>query len=131
MTQKIFRHINLHKTLWRSYKAWWRKNLWHKILIVLFVAVWVAIGFMYSIGQWYIHQQSTKPYNLGLSFVPDYATYLGLDPNQTLNALLTDMKITNIRYVSYWPDIEPTPGQFDFSELDYEFQQAQAAHVKS
>jgi len=130
MTQKIFRHINLHKTLWRSYKAWWRKNLWHKILIVLFVAVWVAIGFMYSIGQWYIHQQSTKPYNLGLSFVPDYATYLGLDPNQTLNALLTDMKITNIRYVSYWPDIEPTPGQFDFSELDYEFQQAQAAHVK-
>jgi hypothetical protein len=130
MTQKVLRHINLHKTIWNSYKRWWKKNLWHKALIVLFVAVWLSIGVMYSIAQWYIYQQSNKPYQLGLSFVPDYATYLGLNPNQTLNALLDDMQITNIRYVSYWPDIEPTPGQFDFSELDYEFQQAEAHHIK-
>ena len=130
MAQKIFRRIDLPRSIWVSYKKWWRKKLWHKLLILLFVLVWLSIGTMYSIAQWYIHQQSSQPYNLGLSFVPDYATYLGLDPNQTLHALLTDMNVTNIRYVSYWDDIESSPGQYDFSQLDYEFQQAQAANVK-
>lgn len=130
MAQKVFRHINLIRSIWISFKHWSKKNWWHKALLVLFVLFWVTIGTMYSIAQWYIHQQSNKPYNLGLSFVPDYASYLGVDPHQTLNAILTQLDITNIRYVSYWTDIEPSPGQYNFSELDYEFQQAQAAHVK-
>lgn len=130
MTQKVFRHINLPRSIWTSFKKWWKKNWWHKAIIVLFVAVWLAIGTMYSIGQWYIHSQASQPYNLGLSFVPDYATYLGIDPNQALHAMLTQLDISNIRYVSYWPDIEPTPGQYDFTQLDSEFQQAAAANVK-
>ncbi len=129
MKQKVLKPINLPKSLWTSFKRWWSSKWWHRVLIVLFVAIWLSIGVMYSIAQWYIHQQANKPYNLGLSFVPDYAAYLGVDPNQALNALLTDMKITNIRYVSYWQDIEPSPGVYNFSELDYEFQQAAAHHV--
>jgi hypothetical protein len=129
MAQKIFRHIKLTKSIWTSFKRWWHKNWWHKTIIILFVAVWVAIGCMYSIAQWYIYTQSNQPYNLGLSFVPDYAAYLGVNPNQALHAMLTQLDITNIRYTSYWDDIEATPGVYNFSELDYEFQQANAAHV--
>jgi len=130
MAQKVFRHINLPKAIWTSFKRWWKKNWWHKVIIILFVIVWVCIGTMYAIGEWYINQQSNKPYNLGLSFVPDYATYLGVNPDQTLHAILTQLDISNIRYVSYWNDIEPTPGQYNFSELDSEFAQANAANVK-
>jgi len=85
---------------------------------------------MYSIAQWYIYSQRNVPYNLGLTFVPDYASYLGVDPNQALTAMLSQFDITNIRYTSYWDDIEPAPGQYNFSELDYEFQQANVYHVK-
>jgi hypothetical protein len=130
MTQKIYRHINLPKTIWRLYKKWWRKNKWHKAIVILVVLFFVTLGVMYGIARWYIHQQSNQPYNMGLTFDADYAQYLGLDPNQTLNAILNDMDINNIRFTSYWPDIEPVQGQYNFTELDYEFQQAAAHHVK-
>lgn len=108
----------------------WKKSLLNKIVIVVVALVFLSIAFMYSIAQWYIHGQENVPYNLGVTFIPDYAEYLGLDPNQALHAILTQLDISNIRLTSYWTDIEPTQGQYNFSELDQEFAMADAAHVK-
>lgn len=116
--------------IWKPIKNWWSIKLWHKIFIILFLIVWFAIGCMYAIAQWYIFQQRNQPYNFGVTFIPDYAEYLGLNPTQTLHAILTQLDITNIRFVSYWTDIEPSPGQYNFSQLDQEFAMANAAHVK-
>lgn len=89
----------------------------------------VLLGTMYGIARWYIVTESSKPLTLGVSFIPDYAQSLGLDPEQTLTAIISDLHIKNIRFTSYWSDMEPTPGQYDFSQLDQEMQQAQTAHV--
>ncbi len=89
----------------------------------------VFVGLViYGVGQWYIHSE-TGPQQLGVSFVPDYAQSLGLDPQQTMDALI-GIGVKQFRLVSYWSDMEPTPGHYDFSQLDWEFQKADAAHAK-
>ena len=85
---------------------------------------------MYGIAEWYILSERSRPLVLGTSFIADYAEYLGLDPHQTLAAVLDDLHVKHLRLVSYWSDIEPSPGHYDFSELDWEFQQA-ATHGAS
>ncbi|HEX5448312.1 MAG TPA: beta-galactosidase, partial [Candidatus Saccharimonadales bacterium] len=48
----------------------------------------------------------------------------------TLNAMLGDLKLKQVRLVSYWKDIEPTPGHYDFSGLDWQFAMANKYHAK-
>src|SRR5215469_6702323 len=118
----------------RAVGAWcrwyWQKNWFHKIVVILFVLIGLSVGSMYGIARWYIWQQSNQPLILGASFIPDYAEQLGVDPQQTLHAILYDLGVKHLRLVSYWNDVEPTQGQYDFSTLDWEFAQADAAHAK-
>lgn len=85
---------------------------------------------MYTIGQWYIRSVDDKPQVIGASFIPDYAAYLGVDPQQTLDAMLNDLQIRHLRLVSYWDRIEPVEGQYDFSQLDWQFAAAEKAGAK-
>jgi len=85
---------------------------------------------MYGIALWYQHTQADKPLRLGITFIPDYAQYLGLDVHQTYQAILGDLGVKQLRLVSYWSNIEPVQGQYDFAELDYEMAQAEAHGAK-
>ena len=80
----------------------------------------LLVGSMYGIAQWYIHSEASKPLQMGVSFIPDYAQSLGVDPQQTMDALL-NIGVKQFRLVSYWSDMEQTPGQYDFSQLDWQF----------
>ena len=119
----------LMKTLKRWPVDYWRKNWWHKAFSILFILVMPLIGTMYGIAQWYIHSESNIPLKLGVSFIPDYAESLGVNPKSTMDALL-HIGVKQFRLVSYWTDGEPTEGHYDFSQLDWEFQKAEAAHAK-
>src|SRR6185312_9560697 len=109
---------------------YWQKNWFHKIVTILLLIIALSVGSMYGIARWYIWQQHDKPLILGASFIPDYAEQLGVDPQATLHAMLTDLGIKHLRLTSYWSDIEPTKGHYDFSTLDWEFAQADAAHAQ-
>jgi hypothetical protein len=85
---------------------------------------------MYTIGQWYVHSVRNEPQIIGASFIPQYAAYLGVDPQQTLNGMLNDLHIRHLRLVSYWDSIETNPGQYDFSQLDWQFAAAEKAGAK-
>lgn len=105
--------------------AVWR-YLWHRGLFrrAVFVVLAVLIAFMgvsYSVAEWYIHKHKDDPITLGASFIPDYAESFGLDPMQTLEAMLSDLHLKQVRLVSYWSDIEAVQGKYDFSQLDQEF----------
>ncbi len=89
----------------------------------------VAMSTMYGIAQWYIHSEVSKPLQLGVSFIPDYAASLGVDPKANLDALL-NIGVKQLRLVSYWSDGEQTQGQYDFSQLDWQFKKAEAAHAQ-
>jgi hypothetical protein len=108
---------------------WWPKPGMVRRLVIGFLALLlVFVGVMFSISQWYAHTQASKPETLGVSFIPDYASSLGVDPQTTMDNLL-DIGVKHFRLVSYWSEGEPTQGQYDFSQLDWQFQKAEAAHA--
>lgn len=110
--------------------AWlWKTSLWRRTMTVLAVIAVIAIGFMYGIAEWYIHTHSNRPIDLGTTFIPNYARQLGVDPEQTLQAILKPVEqgglgMKHVRLVSYWEDVEPTPGVYDFSKIDWQFAMA-------
>ena len=119
----------LNKRLRSAVHSYWSKNWWHKLLTVLILLISVMVGSMYGIAEWYIHTEDSKPLQLGVSFIPDYAQSLGVDPQSTMDGLLK-IGVRNFRLVSYWSDAEQTPGHYDFSQLDWQFKKAEAAHAK-
>jgi hypothetical protein len=123
-----YNHIKIK--LKNGLKAVLPKKRWVRNLVISVVlAVLVLTGVMYGIALWYIHSERSKPLQQGVSFIPDYAQSLGVDPQKTMDALL-GIGVRHFRLVSYWSDMEQTPGKYDFSQLDWEFQKAEKAHAK-
>lgn len=114
----------------QQFLAYWRGDWWHKAVVFFWVIILLSVGTMYGIGRWYIQSERSKPLELGVSFIPDYASSLGVSPEQTMDALIGDLHVKYFRLTSYWSDIEPTPGHYNFSQLDWEFKKAEAAHAK-
>lgn len=114
---------------WHWPGRYWRGGVWHKTVSVVTVLVILAVGVMYGIAEWYIHSEQSKPLQYGVSFIPDYAQSLGVDPQQTMDALI-NIGVRQFRLVSYWSDMEQAPGQYDFSQLDWQFAKAEKAHAK-
>jgi hypothetical protein len=94
------------------------------------VIVTVVVSGSYGISYWYLAKHRHQPLVLGVTFIPDYAEYFGLDPKQTFQAILYDLGAKQVRLVSYWNDIEKTPGTYDFSTLDWQMQMAEQAGAK-
>lgn len=126
--QKIIAH--LFSCLKQAFITDWNRSRLHRASYLLIATLLVCLGMMYAIGNWYIWAERNKPLTLGASFVPSYAISLGLDPHQTLLAMLDDLRIRHLRLVSHWSDLEPEPGVYNFSELDWEFQEADAHQAK-
>lgn len=129
-TRKYAKFVAPLGWLWRRFVRYWHGSWWHRTVTTLVVLLALCFVTMYGIALWYQHSQKGKPTELGVSFIADYATYLGLDAHQTYQAILNDLHPHEVRLVSYWSDIEPTPGKYDFAELDYEMAQAQAHGTK-
>lgn len=122
--------IQLRKGLRTASDTVLPKKTWLRRLVIGLVVLVVAFtAAMYGIAEWYIHSERAKPLEQGVSFIPDYAESLGLDPQATMDAL-TGIGVRHFRLVSYWSDMEPSPGKYDFSQLDWEFKKAEAAHAK-
>jgi hypothetical protein len=118
---------NWPKTAW-GYA--WNRGLWRRICFIVLSIIILFTGISYGIGTWYVNKHKNQPLVLGSSFIPDYAESFGLNPQDTLQAMLSDLKLKRVRLVSYWSDIEPTPGQYDFSKLDWQFAMANKYHAK-
>jgi hypothetical protein len=110
-------------------RRWWEESRWHKALAILVAVVLVLIGSMYGVAEWYVHKHADEPVRLGATFVADYAQALELDPAQTLDAMIYDLGVKHIRLVSFWDKGEQTPGIYDFSFLDWQFDKAEEADV--
>jgi hypothetical protein len=123
MHKKYIKQIKSFKI--KSWKTW---KTWHKLLSIFIALILLTLGTMYGIAKWYIASESNTPTTLGVSFVPDYAQYLGVDPQTAMLAIVNDLGVHDFRLTSYWSDIEPQPGVWDFSQLDWEFALANQTH---
>ncbi len=111
-------------------RSWVRRSLWHRIAAGICAILLLSTAFMYGFAQWYIYKHHNEPIEMGATFIPRYARYFDLDPKETLAAMLTDLKFKNLRLVSYWSEGEKIKGEYDFSELDWQFDMAQASGAK-
>lgn len=122
--------LKLPKKGWHILRRTWRKNIWNKLWLLFVGLIIAAVAIMYGIAQWYILSNKDKPLSLGTSFIPAYAQSLGLEPQQTMDALLNDLHVKHFRLVSYWDQMEPSEGNYDFSQLDWQFKKAEEHHAK-
>lgn len=106
------------------------KSWFHRIFAGLMILLILSVSGMYVTAQWYIWQNRNKPLVLGATFISDYAQFLGVDPKETLDAVINDLGVRQLRLVSYWDSIESKQGTYDFSNLDWQFRMAEAADAK-
>lgn len=126
--QHVHRRVSPHA---RKAHGWYKtRNLFQKIVLWLLALLILIVGSMYGIAQWYIAQNGKKAPIVGVTFIPRYARYYELDPQQTMRALIDELNVKQFRLVSYWDDHEQTRGQYDFTELDWQFRYAEAANAK-
>lgn len=109
---------------------WVQRNIIQRIAIVLLAVFFLFVAFSYSISYWYLQKHKDEPLQVGTTFIPRYARYFGLDPKETMQASIDELGIKRFRLVSYWDDIEKNKGTYDYTELDWQFEKAEAADAK-
>lgn len=92
---------------------------WLIIVVLVKVAVITILVFYLA--------QKPKPNSIvyGMSFNTLYAEELGLDPKETFDAILDVLKVRHLRLAAHWTMIEPTPGVYDFEQMDYQVKRAE------
>lgn len=96
-------------------KKWQRILAYTGVILVFFISLHLTL-------EWLIPQVKNPKY--GVSFSIKYAKELGNDWQANYLALLDDMQFKHLRLMSYWDSIEPQKGQYDFTDLDWQFNEA-------
>jgi len=89
---------------------------------------WLSIGLVLLAGL-LLALPALRPQQVvwGVTFSAPHARGIGLNWREAYDALLDDLQARQVRLIAYWPEIEPTEGTFDFSDLDYQMDRAAEA----
>lgn len=92
----------------------------------------IAIAIIILIFGYFYLGSVAKPAKMewGVTFSAPYAEGLGLSWKETYLAILDDLQVDNIRLIAYWNRIEKEQGKYDFSELDFQINEAGKRKVK-
>jgi len=90
-----------------------------KLLVILFFVALLFFG--------YLNLPGPKPREdvvLGMTFSSRYAEDLGLNWRETYLAMLNDLQVKKLRLPAYWDLIEKEQGIYNFSDLDWQIEEA-------
>jgi len=92
-----------------------------KVLIGCAVTIFI-LGFILL-----LLAQKEKPEEItyGMSFNTPYARELGLDWQETYDAILDELGVRHLRLAAHWPMVEPAPNSYNFTELDHQISRAE------
>jgi len=91
----------------------------------------LLLFFVLFIGYYFIgFSKPSEDIEWGVNYSVKQAEFLKLDSKQTYLALLDDLKVKNIKISVHWDLIEKEEGNFDFSELDWQMQEAEKRGVE-
>ncbi|MDP2656663.1 MAG: beta-galactosidase [bacterium] len=98
--------------------------------------LWLFFGLMVVLSVFFLFlnyptRPTTKETMFGVTFSPYYMQEFGVDWKKAYTAILDDLGVRDLRLSAYWNHTEPSSGSFDFSDLDYQLDQAalRNAHV--
>ncbi len=97
-----------------------RLQLRYIIFFVLTLTLAVLVAY-------YFLSKKTVPETItyGMSFNTLYAEELGLNWQETYDAILNDLGVRHLRLAAHWPMTEPSPDNYNFTELDYKISRAE------
>src|SRR6266498_1576711 len=101
----------------QGWKLFWRITA---IIIIGLGIFWLGIGQYLRVTT----PNAARPITWGVTFSEKFAKQLGLDWKEAYRAILSDLGVKHIRLIAYWDDLEAKRAQFDFSDLDYQMDQA-------
>jgi hypothetical protein len=88
------------------------------ILIIFALTIALLIYFNIPVGS------ENKDAKLGVTFSKKYAEDIQLNWKEAYVAMLDDLKIRKIRVPVYWDLAEPEEGKYDFSDIDWQLDEA-------
>lgn len=65
----------------------------------------------------------------GVNFSAKHASLMGLDARETYTAVLDDLGAERIKLATYWNELEPSRGEYDFQEMDWMMREAKKRDV--
>jgi len=119
--QAVVRYSQPHRDRVKSF-PWWKRWLVYITLTIIALA-----------GLHYVAERSFPPVkhpNYGVSFSIKYAEELGVNWKSNFTALLDELNFRNFRLMSYWDDVEPVRGQYNFDDLDWQMNEAAKRDAK-
>lgn len=97
-----------------------RHMFWALLAVLIAVLGWLFLGIPKTYSQ----------KRLGFTWSRAYARHLGLDSHTAFEESLATFKPSIVRLPSYWNEIEPSPGMWNFDDLDREMRAAQEAKAQ-
>jgi len=94
---------------------------WHKWSLYILLVVMVLSVSVFLLARKPIPERIVY----GMSFNTIYADELGLDWREVYDAILDDLGVRHLRLAAHWPMVEPSPGEYNFEELDYQIARAE------
>lgn len=104
------------------FKLWYRGLSRKKRFVFVFLSIILTLFVAHN-----AIERSWQPVEdpiYGVSFSQKYSEELGNNWKANYTALLDDLQIRNFRLMSYWDLHEPSRGEFDFSNLDWQMDEA-------
>ncbi|MEZ4180587.1 MAG: beta-galactosidase [Candidatus Doudnabacteria bacterium] len=89
---------------------------WAKIFGFVLGAILIFLSAIAIVFYFYA-DKSAKP-AWGVNFATGQSRFLGFEPPVLMNKIVDELNPKYIRLTSYWEEIEPTQGEFDFSSID-------------
>ena len=101
------------------------KKILKRILFALLILFLVLCGYFF-IGS----APQAEKISWGVNFSQKHAENLGISWQEIYLALLDDLKVKNVKLITYWDLIEPEEGQYNFKDLHWQLKEAQKRDVK-
>ena len=93
-----------------------------KIALIAVIGIALVLGLFVL---WLAYEEKPERIQYGMSFNTLYARELGLDWQETYDAILDDLGVRHFRLAAHWPMVEPNRDIYNFNELDYQIKRAE------
>ncbi len=97
-----------------------------KIILWFILLIFLTAFCFFFVGK----AKPAEKINWGATFSQKHSELLGLNWKENYLAILDDLGATHLKLIAYWDSIEKEPGNYNFSDLDWQIQEAEKRGAK-